>query len=251
MKQKIAVVFFIIGIVGFFISINGNRHTMAQEELDLLTLVSVMKSENIDINEWSLHAREKGLQFNTLEEVQEHVENLRSNYPAWDWTIKSSTDQWEATATKVTSGEFQENIHVLSTLTKSTPQTYIIYEVQGKKVNQETEQFLKQELNKTLSDIFRENATIFSCIKGQLNDKMISSVTISDYMDELLDSFHAKEVESLTETDFISTSAYSPLFADHIKTKDKDMNLQLGIRTQGLGAKTTLVVGTPIITIEY
>ena len=29
------------------------------------------------------------------------------------------------------------------------------------------------------------------------------------------------------------------------------MNLQLGVRKQGLGAKTTIVVGTPIITIEY
>jgi len=231
--------------------INGNRHTMAQEELDLLTLVSVMKNKNIDIEEWSLHAREKGMHFNTLEEVQQHVENLKSNYPAWEWSVKTTSEKWEATATKVTSGEFQENIHVLSTLTKSTPQTYIIYEVQGKNVNHKTEQFIKQELNKTLSDIFRENATIFSCIKGQLSDKMVSSVTISNSMDELLKAFHAQEIESLTETNFLSTSAYSPLFADSIKTKDKDMNLQLGIRTQGLGAKTTIVVGTPIITIEY
>ena len=29
------------------------------------------------------------------------------------------------------------------------------------------------------------------------------------------------------------------------------MNLQLGLRKQGMGGKTTLVVGTPIITIEY
>ena len=29
------------------------------------------------------------------------------------------------------------------------------------------------------------------------------------------------------------------------------MNLQIGLRYQELGEKTTLVVGTPILTIEY
>ena len=45
-----------------------------------------------------------------------------------------------------------------------------------------------------------------------------------------------------------ATIAY--VFRLHRQSK-KNMNLQIGIRSEGLGAKTTIVVGTPIITIEY
>ena len=251
MKEKISVAIMIIGIVVFFIAFSGYRHTMAKEEQDLLAIVSAVKSENIDINGWSLHAREKLEHASTMEEVKEYVLNLKENFSDWKWTVSSDSETWKATAAKVTSGKFQENIQILSTLTNNTPQTYIIYEIQGKHVNQNIEQFLRDELDSTLSDIFRENATIFSCIQGEFNDKMLTSVTVSNRMNQLMDAFHAKEIESLKEANFISTSAYSPLFAGSIKNNEKDMNLQLGIRSEGLGAKTTLVVGTPIITIEY
>ncbi|HVH96580.1 MAG TPA: YwmB family TATA-box binding protein, partial [Bacillus sp. (in: firmicutes)] len=47
------------------------------------------------------------------------------------------------------------------------------------------------------------------------------------------------------------TTAYSPLFGETIQTMTDEINLQLGVRKQGLGGKTTIVVGTPIITVEY
>ena len=49
----------------------------------------------------------------------------------------------------------------------------------------------------------------------------------------------------------MSVSAYSPLFSDSIENKKDNMNLQIGIRSEGMGGKTAIVVGTPIITIEY
>jgi hypothetical protein len=71
------------------------------------------------------------------------------------------------------------------------------------------------------------------------------------YVSNLLDAFNAKEIEALKEESFISTSAYTPMFAERIETNKEAMNLQLAIRTEGLGGKTNIIVGTPIITIEY
>jgi hypothetical protein len=65
---------------------------------------------------------------------------------------------------------------------------------------------------------------------------------------DLMEIFDAKEIEALKEDNFMSVSANSPVFSDSIA---RGMNLQIGIRSEGLGAKTTIVVGTPIITIEY
>jgi hypothetical protein len=41
------------------------------------------------------------------------------------------------------------------------------------------------------------------------------------------------------------------LFTGSIENQRDNMNLQIGIRSERLGGKTTIVVGTPIITIEY
>ena len=70
-------------------------------------------------------------------------------------------------------------------------------------------------------------------------------------MKHLLAVFKAKEVEALKEDAFISSSAYSTMFSESVEAGEKEMNVQLGIRNQGMGGKTTIVVGTPIITIEY
>jgi hypothetical protein len=77
------------------------------------------------------------------------------------------------------------------------------------------------------------------------------NTTLPLTVNHLLTVFQAKEIESLAEKNFISTSANSALFMNTIKSRDKDINLQIGLRTNGLGSKTTLVIGTPIITIEY
>jgi len=49
----------------------------------------------------------------------------------------------------------------------------------------------------------------------------------------------------------MSVSANSPMFTGSIENQRDNMNLQIGIRSERLGGKTTIVVGTPIITIEY
>ena len=83
-------------------------------------------------------------------------------------------------------------------------------------------------------------------MKGSISDKI--DMALPTVANDLLKSFDGKKIEALKEETFMSVSANSPMFSDSIA---RDMNLQIGIRSEGLGAKTTVVVGTPIITIEY
>lgn len=245
--KKILSALIISAIIVFFMFTTNT--SQANEEKDLLTLVSVLHDENIPIIGWSLHAREKVDSFQSEEEIEKYIKVLKEKFPNWNWKVHSDTDQWEVIATKESSGKTEEKIQILSTHTKTNPQTYILYEAKGENFNKENEQFIREELTGTLSDIFRGNTTIFSCITGEFNGKINSSLPL--IVNNLLKAFQAKEIESIREQGFISTTAHSPLFAEDLTNKNKDMNLQIGMRNHGLGAKTTLVVGTPIITIEY
>jgi hypothetical protein len=239
----------ILGIIIFFMVNISKQPTVANENHELLKLVSVVEGEKVKITEWSFQGREKVKGIHNMDDLEKYTELLKKKFSNWDWMVSYDSSRWEALATKVSSGKMQERIQILSTPTKTNPQTYIIYEAKGENFNKENEQFINEELTGTLSDIFRGNTTFFSCIKGDINGKMNTTLPIT--VNHLLTVFQAKEIESLAEKNFISTSANSALFMNTIKSRDKDINLQIGLRTNGLGSKTTLVIGTPIITIEY
>jgi hypothetical protein len=211
-----------------------------QHETDIEKMASILQRENIFISQWSLYAREK------LETTgEEQKRSLTAQFPDLSWNISQDEEKWEATALFAKRGDVQESIRILS----SGKESYLVYEVKGTGWNEVTEKFLQGTVQQTISYIFHENVTIFSCLMGEFGGKLYESLDTN--VNELLKAFGAREIEKLEESSFVSATAYTPLFSGSIKGRSEAMNLQVGLREEGLGGKTTLVVGTPIITIEY
>lgn len=253
--KRTVVLLVVLSIVGFVFLQFGNRTIIAsmgdkdKNRNELMTIASVLDEEQVSIQEWAVHSREHLASFTNNEDVQQFQAKLMKDFPNWDWTIHHDNGKWEAIATQ-TSNEINETIQIMATLTNEQFHSYLIYEVKGTKWNEQTMDFFQNKWNTRLSAIFRGNPTNFSCMKADISDKIETSLGETE-VNHWLKAFQAKEIESLHESAFVSISASSPLFAETIQTKDEKMNLQLAIRSNGLGAKTTLVVGTPIITIEY
>ncbi|MEH7389814.1 YwmB family TATA-box binding protein [Bacillus sp. JJ1474] len=246
--KYLKIILAIVGTFGFMVLNFGNKTTVAKTDLDLMKLSSILQDEDILIIEWSLHARENMESLQSVDEVKKYTDDLKKQYPNWTWTSNDLEKQSETVAV-LNKDSQTETIKILSTPTKNKVQTYVIYEVKGNDWKAESEKEINFLLNGRISDIFHENTTIFSCLKGEFSDKI--DKTLPNEINHLLAAFNAKKIEGLHEENFISASAYSTLFDNAIQTKGKDMNLQIGIRNHGLGGKTTLVVGTPILTIEY
>jgi hypothetical protein len=248
MKRKTKILFSIslMMMVGL-IAVLGSRLAAASSELDLVKIADAFQTEDILLEEWSFYAREHLVDLTTEKEVQEYVKELQQKFPDWDWSTNKTSDKWEVTAVSPTSKHHTEMLQIMATHTKQPVNAYIVYRVSSNEWNKEMETFFtKDQVKNRLSNIFRGNPTIFSGMKGSISDKMDKVVpTIAS---DLMEIFDAKEIEALKEDNFMSVSANSPMFSDSI---GRDMNLQIGIRSEGLGGKTTIVVGTPIITIEY
>lgn len=233
----------IVGLMAFL----GSRLTAASSELDLVKIADAFQTEDILLEEWSFYAREHLVDLNTEKEVQEYVKELKRQFPDWDWSTSGTSDKWEVTAVSPTSKHHTEMLQIMATHTKQPVNAYIVYRVSGDEWNKEMESFFtKNPFKDRLSYIFRGNPTVFSGMKGSISDKMDKAVP--NVASDLLEIFDGKEIEALKEDNFMSVSANSPMFSDSIA---QGMNLQIGIRSEGLGGKTTIVVGTPIITIEY
>ncbi|MEH7334251.1 YwmB family TATA-box binding protein [Neobacillus drentensis] len=272
MKRNSKIFLGMVSFLCFILVVIGNRTTEANGGLDIFNkekvddgrasifqnsggqelakIGSVLQAENILLNEWSYYAREHLAGLKSEKEVQEYVDKLQKRFPEWDWSVKNTSEYREVTAVSPTSKHHSEMLQIMATHTKQPIDAYIVYRVSGREWNKMSEAFFTTEQFKNrISDIFRGKPTVFSCMKGVFSDKIDTALPVE--ANRLMSSFNATEIEALKEENFMSVSASSPMFTGSIDNKENNMNLQIGIRSEGLGAGTTVVVGTPIITIEY
>ncbi|WP_251554672.1 YwmB family TATA-box binding protein [Neobacillus muris] len=228
-----------------------SRSFFQKNAQDLAKISEVFDAENILLQEWTYYAREQATDFKSEDDVKEYAETLKKKFPDWQWTEKNTAESWELTAVSPTSNHHNEMLQIMATHTKQPLTAYTVYRVSGEQWNKASEAFFKSsEFENRHNDIFRENPTVFSCMKGFYSDTIVDRA-LAEKAGDLLTGFKATEIEALKEETFMSVSAASPMFSDSIGTKKSNMNLQIGLRSEGLGGETTVVVGTPIITIEY
>ena len=249
MKKNIFFIVLTI-LMGLAVLAFGNNITNAKEQLDLFTINEYLKKEkNITINEWSLYAREKLENAQKNMDTKEYQKVLNNKFPELKWQ-ESKNKQSRILRAIISSDEMvEETITISTSLTTELPQTYVIYEVKGNDFTKFRKGERQKEIEANISAIFQEKPAIFSCIKGEFNDKINKSLPY--YVNHILKAFQAKQVEALKEDEFISVSAYTQIFEEKVNNSNEAINVQVGIRKQGMGGKTTFVVGTPIITIEY
>ena len=238
-------------LIGFIFFLLGNTTTNAAKQgSDLWQMAEAVQHQNGQVIEWSLHTRET-LDIEDEKQFRTKLSKLQQMFPQWDWQLENRTERLGAVGTSISTANsaYHEKIQLISTLKNGHYFSYILYEVYGQGWSKEVADVIKGNFPNRLALIYKEKPVIFSCIKGEFNDKM-DNVLLREAKD-LLAELHAEEKESLKEKDFYSVSAYSPDFTQAVPLKNSQMNVQIGLRKSGMGAKTTVVIGTPILTIEY
>ncbi|HET6871424.1 MAG TPA: YwmB family TATA-box binding protein [Sporolactobacillaceae bacterium] len=236
--------------------IGATSHSLAKTQAHhpslnaLPQIVHVLQHEKVKIKDWSIYAREAHTQTVSLEQVKKQADHLKVHYPEFNWSTKTEKMdvRFEGVKTNKRLGT-SEKITLLAYPRKNAYQTYLIYVVSGTKWDEKT---WKDQLSSTVQDqinqfITDNNGKIFSCASGDFGDKM--DVVLSKKSERILKDLKAKPIEADQEKTFMSISAYTELWKETIQTDKKRMNVQLGLRT--VDHRTTVTLGTPIITSEY
>ena len=240
-KREIAIVvltiFILCSVIATHIGAEGNESKIA-------LIAEGMEKQNVQIDEWSLYSK-KNVEKKSVSEVKQ----MTDHYRQYNWTYEKDKQVFKAMGVfKNKEKNVTENLQILTTLTNDYTQSYILYEVVGNgpqtNWNNVTDYFSKQAF-----DIFQENATIYACVFGTVDDMMKNSLI--EMSKNVVTEFKAKPSEQLLEQDFLSVSARTPMWEDAIPIANGEMNIQIAMRTDGMGDKTTVVIGTPIITSEY
>lgn len=233
-----------------FILLHFANFPVVAKNDDLNTMVEIIKQHDGNIKEWSLYAREEIPSIQSISQLEDLYTDLRQQFPEYDWKVMQKNDQWEAIGTSFAKNSPQkEKLQILSTLNKGSIQTYIVFVVEGTIWNDDVKTFIETKVPNKMEKIFAGKPIIFSCLKGEFSDTMESD--FSKISESLAKVFQAKKVEEVKEEGFHSMTAVSPLFQNEIQINETKINVQIAIRSENGGVKTTFVIGTPIITIEY
>ncbi|TXC85922.1 hypothetical protein FS935_19020 [Metabacillus litoralis] len=242
MKKREMMIVAILLIIGWNMLASHIDAKENRSKLDFMA--NAMESHDISINDWSLYSK-KTVDKKSIEEVK----HFTKQYRQYTWTYETEDDVYKAIGVYHNNDkDLTEKLQFITTLTNDHTQSYILYEVKGVSAQNDWNN-LTDTFNKQAFDIFREETTTFACLTGSIDDMMKG--VLNQKSNELLKYFHAETIEELQEDQFVSVSAKTPLWEDFIPTTDDNMNMQISLRSDGLGAKTTVVIGTPIITSEY
>lgn len=91
---------------------------------------------------------------------------------------------------------------------------------------------------------------VATVISGTLNHR-ISDVQKQKLMNRVFDYLDAEKTEDIASKEVLGWTGYSPFFTEKLTVGDDDINLNMAIRTSSGSNKTSIMVGTPIIAVEY
>ncbi|USK33709.1 YwmB family TATA-box binding protein [Bacillus sp. F19] len=244
-KVSLAIIIFLLFLTG---AVVAQAIGSDKKEAELGTIVEGMEAQGIDVKKWSLFSKEMISAEN--QSFKEIMKLLQTQFRHYKWSNESVDGKIHKVSGIFFNKKmgFTEKLQIQSTDTNGQKQSYILYELSGEGSGKNWIQLHEYAQTRSF-DIFHENPTIFTCVNGQLDDKMSSVLQVK--VNGLLKQFNAVPVEQLKEDSFISVSARTSDWDHLIPTDEGSMNIQIALRGAGLGNNTSVTVGTPIITSEY
>ena len=84
-NKTLIIITFLIGLACLTF---GNNITIARTKSDLITINEILqKQENVTINEWSLHARERLENVTSIKDAKAYQSKLSKVFPNSDWVV--------------------------------------------------------------------------------------------------------------------------------------------------------------------
>ncbi|WP_407269317.1 YwmB family TATA-box binding protein [Radiobacillus sp. PE A8.2] len=231
--------FILLLIIALLIPLNYiQASSLPLSEVD--DIHKIIEEENLSLQEWELLIKEQ-VGSEQFSEVKKNIEVM------FEKPLKKvkETDMMIKLQASIYANDVTESITII--IPKQDKQQFnIMYTIVGTKWNEQIEDTYNQKINSLLQRVFTENLTKFSCFTSQPDGMMNSGYLFKKLVDEL----NINTLSNIKENDFSVLSGYTPRWNSVIPISDEPMNVQIASR-KGLGGKTTITIGTPIITNEY
>ncbi|MDC3416727.1 YwmB family TATA-box binding protein [Aquibacillus salsiterrae] len=204
-------------------------------------MASAVIEQDLTVNKWEVLVKEK-VSKETAEKTIQWVENNQKDITYSEEDLgKIKKLIWN---TQKSDGINESFIVVIPV--EGNYDYQVMYKLTGNNWNKEMVKAQQSSISSTIDELFSGNMTKFSCLNTQPDGNIDSDV----FTKKLLKKWNVQPLKQIQENDFVVLSGYTSHWQTAVPTADKPMNVQIAAR-EGLGGKTTLTIGTPIIVTEY
>ncbi|RYL95134.1 hypothetical protein EWI07_03685 [Sporolactobacillus sp. THM7-4] len=219
-------------------------------ELDRIALFAgALEKQKMQIDGWSVYAREQEQSLDNLAEFRQKVQMKRQKLTDYSWhelEKKEGSFSWEATK-KLGSSGANARVQFIAYPAKNQLQFSVLFQVEAASFATSEWEKNKEQISREMRQIFHGEEQIFSCVRAYQSDKM--RLGLLKEGEGFLKEFSAAPIEQLDEKTFVSISAYTKAWNDDVFSGKHKMNIQVALRSDG--DRTAITLGTPIITAEY
>ena len=240
---KIIASFFMLMIIGIFISYGYNENTGYDK------LLETFNNTQADFNFYNIKANgliNYDINKNEIMDICIDIIN--------DLGLEESSIKWEEKWDRkekqiyIQSNTSEKSISIIG-VKKNSNESYIIIDILDNKVYKnivDIYTIIEKSLYK-YSDI----VDISTCISGEFS-KNLQFSKHDDILEEILYNMNAKEIDRVKNENMISVTAYSKLLREnYLEYLGNKINLNIGIRYSEDDDKTLIYIATPIIKLDY
>ncbi|MCO7127689.1 YwmB family TATA-box binding protein [Sporolactobacillus shoreicorticis] len=255
MKRILYLICFFFLAFQLFTAFNQNQvsaeHGTHQfDELNQIGLFAhALEKNQAHVSSWSVYAREIQASEVTHKYFDSKAARLEKKFKDYTWKQLSPNEGaigWEGTK-KIQPENVRMSISYMAYPHGKHFQAVILYRVNGECFKQIQWSQIVKYMRTEMKQIFNGQEHIYTCVKAYHSAKM--KLALIDEGMRYLKLFSATPVERLQEKTFVSISAYTKTWNNAIYTANKKMNIQAALRNDG--DRTIIVLGSPIITVEY
>ncbi|WP_100486822.1 YwmB family TATA-box binding protein [Sporolactobacillus pectinivorans] len=207
-----------------------------------------LQKNQAEVVGWSVFAREEQSSLITQKEFERETDSERKNQRGFNWHFSKNGEgvlSWEGL--KNVSLGMNIRLIYFAYPAEGKYRTATLYQSQSGSFKQTDWLRQKREMREDIAKIFHKQVNIFSCVRAYDSDKM--KLGLLKQGDRYLKLFSAAPIERDNEKTFVSISAYNEAWNNSIISGNRQMNYQVALRNDG--ERTTITMGTPIITLEY
>ncbi|UFT98934.1 YwmB family TATA-box binding protein [Radiobacillus kanasensis] len=230
----------LVGIVCSFSSLKSAASTSHLSELE--DMIEIVQAEELGIQKWEVLMKE------SLSRVdyQQTLQMLQTELSSFAYSVEEEEKAIKYIWSNPHKAHQGTERFIMLVPKEQKHDIQMTYVVSGTDWKKSTNTYYSNIMDNMLNVVFSEKMSKYTCLTTLSSDKINSDY----FFDILKEKLKVQPLENMKENDFEVLSGYTPHWNSSIPITDGPMNVQVAART-GLGGKTTITIGTPIITTEY
>ncbi len=212
-----------------------SNHTYGTAEIEEMT--EIFEDQKLNLANYQTTIKETR-KISNIKSFEEKIKGYQFNKVADASNKKFQSDTHEA-------GGINETVLIVRT-NKEKHIYQIIYTIESSEATTEGLDLYKKRTKTITNDLFTKNAQKFACAEAWKSDM----IDIVRFIKMLKLRLEMTIIDETKESDFYTWTGFTPKWNETLIQDTKEFNMQIAVR-EGVGDRTTVTIGTPILINEY